>query len=140
MHTTPPPPDVVPAGVTVAELAAALRRDAEGYLPTMAAVELLIAHRHWLSRDPFRCWCVSWLAADDEGPAVATIAWNATAALLAGQLIPGEPRDTDSERGVLAVAASIAAGHPCDLGSALLACDQTNVRRIADAVRTAGGV
>lgn len=133
------PPDAVPTDTTIAELAAALRRDAAGFLPAMAAVELLIAHRHWLSRGPFRRGCVCWLPDDDEGPAVATIDWAATVALLNAK-IPGEPvGDTDSERGVLAVAASIAAGHPCDLGSALLACDTTNVGRIADAVRTAGG-
>jgi hypothetical protein len=132
-------PDAVPAGTTVAELAAALRRDAEGYLPTVAAVELLIAHGHWLSRGPFRRCCVSWLPDDDEGPAVAAVEWSAVAALLAGQVADEPLFDTDSERGVLAVAASIAAGHPCDLGSVLLSCDAANVRRIADAVLNAGG-
>lgn len=132
-------PDAVPAGTSTAELATALRRDAAGYLPAMAAVELLIAHRHWLSRGPFRRCCVSWLPEDDEGPAVAAVDWAAVAALLAGD-VDGEPlTDTDSERGVLAVAASIAAGHKCDLGTTLLACDAANVRRIADAVLTAGG-
>lgn len=125
------------AGVTPAELVEALRRDAAGYLPAVAAVELLITHRHWLGRSPFAAR-VDWLPEDDEGPAMAAVDWDAVAALLAGD--GDEPLyDTDSERGVLAVAASIAAGHRCDLGSALLACDVTNVRRIADAVLTAGG-
>ncbi len=131
---------VIDAGVTLTEVAQAMRRNAAGYLPAMAAVELLIAHRHWLSRSPF-LRRVDWLPDDDQDPrpTMAAVDWDAVAALLAGE--SDEPLfDSDSERGVLAVAASIAAGHPCDLGSALLTCDEANVRRIADAVLTAGGM
>jgi hypothetical protein len=128
-------PDAVPDDIQPDELAAALRVHAQGWLPAVAAVELLIAHRHWLRRKSFRSR-LPWWPADEEGPAAAHPDWAAIHELL----ITGQGLfDTESEQGVLSVAASIAAGHPCDLATVLLACDPDNVALIADAVATAGG-
>ncbi|MHA6626919.1 hypothetical protein ACU61A_15900 [Pseudonocardia sichuanensis] len=113
------------------ELKAAMRAWAAGSLPDMAAVELLIAHEHWLRRQPFLQEVV--LSEDRE---FAAPSWFALRALLDS----GEGLfDTSSERGVLAVACSLGGRHPVELGDVLLSCDQTNVRLIADAVLMAGG-
>jgi hypothetical protein len=118
------------------QLRAALRRWADGYLPSMAAVELLIAHGHWLRREPFLRHVA--LGGDDEH-LLAQPDWAALHQLLAVGGSGGGLFDTSSERGVLAVACSIGAGTPVDLLDVLLSCDQTNVRLVADAVLTAGG-
>jgi len=116
------------------ELRAALRAWADGYLPSMAAVELLIAHGHWLRREPFLRHVT--LGGGAEGQLLAQPDWEALHQLLED----GHGLfDTGSERGVLAVACSIAAGTPVDLLDVLLSCDRTNVALIAEAVLTAGG-
>jgi len=50
-------------GVPRAELIAALRRGAAGYLPAVAAIELLIGQGHWLRRLPFLA-CLTYYPAD----------------------------------------------------------------------------
>lgn len=113
------------------ELATMLRAWAAGYLPEMAAVELLVAHRHWLRRDAFLS-AVTVSAVQG----MASIDWD----VIGHRLDAGEGlHDTSSERGVLAIACSLAAGRPVDLRDALLSLDSTNVRLIAHAVLTAGG-
>jgi hypothetical protein len=46
------------AGPPVPDLAERLRRWAQGYLPVLTAVELLIAHDRWLARPDFVTSCV----------------------------------------------------------------------------------
>ncbi|GEL19317.1 hypothetical protein [Pseudonocardia asaccharolytica] len=127
------------ADVPTDDLMAGLRRYAEGELTVTAAVELLIAHAHWLDRVPFRR-LVDWAPASDEGPAYAYPDWEAL------ELLAHNPHtqpaslgpifDTPSELGVLQVACSLA--HDW-LGEAITACDPVNVRLIAAAVLAAGG-
>lgn len=113
------------------ELRQALRAWAAGWLPSMAAIELLISHEHWLRRAPFLERVEL-----SEDRALAVPDWEALGALLDS----GEGLfDTASERGVLAVVCSLASGRPVDLQDVLVSCDQANVRLIADAVLTAGG-
>jgi hypothetical protein len=117
------------------QLAAALRLCAAGGITSVAATELVIAHGHWLRREPF-LRRVEWLPADDVYPAGAVPDWPAIQ-----QLLDNDPDrellyDTTSERGVLGVAAAIGNGW---LGNALTSCDSTNVRLIARAVLYAGG-
>jgi hypothetical protein len=129
-------PDAVPPGVTVAELAAALRAGSEGDYARLAAVELLIEHhsggRHgyWLARVPFRAR-VDWYPADDVYPAAAGVDWSAVRELLA----TGEGLyDTGSERAVLGVAVELAIG---SLAEAASSCDEFNRRVIVDAITRA---
>jgi hypothetical protein len=131
-------PDAVPEGTTVAELAAALRRDAEGDRAREAAIGLLIAHRSggqpgpWLRREPFLA-LVRWDPADDLYPAEAEVDWAALRQLLAS----GEGLlDTGSERAVLRVAVELAVG---SLAVAASSCDEHNRRLICAAVDAAMG-
>jgi hypothetical protein len=126
-------PDAVPPGVSVGELAAALRRDAEGDRAREAAIELLIAHRSggqpgaWLRREPF-LELVRWDPADDLYPAEAEVDWAALRQLLAsGKGLS----DTGSERAVLRVAVELAVG---SLAAAASSCDEHNRRLICAAV------
>jgi hypothetical protein len=123
-------PDAVPPGVSVDELADALRRGAEGDRACEAAVELLAGHRHWLRREPFRA-LVAWCPADDVYPAAAAVGWPAIEQLLASGL-----PDTGAERAVLGVAVSLAIG---PLYEAASSCDEHNRRLIAAAVDGAMG-
>ena len=123
-------------GVDRDELVAALRRDAAGSLPQAAAIELLIAHRYWLRRDPFLT-CISFHPADAIGPAVAIPAWAAVGVLLDYAEEGGLP-DTDSQRCVLGIAASLAGGYRVDLRD-VVSCDPRTVVLVSQAILTAGG-
>ncbi|HEX2301781.1 MAG TPA: hypothetical protein VHH34_25305 [Pseudonocardiaceae bacterium] len=123
-------------GVNRDELIAALRRDAAGSLPQAAAIELLIAHGHWLRRDPFLT-CITFHPADAAGPAVAIPAWAAVGVLLDYAEEGGLP-DTDSQRAVLGVAASLGGGYRVDLRDVTL-CDPRTVVLVSQASLTAGG-
>jgi hypothetical protein len=122
-------------GVELAEVIAGLRQDAAGYLRRSAAVELLVAHGHWLGQAPFLA-CVAWFPADVAGPAVAVPDWSAVGVLLDY----GGPGfyASDSQRCVLGVAASLAGGYRVDLRDVVF-CDPANVRLIVGAIRAAGG-
>lgn len=128
------------ADLTFDEFAEALRRGAAGWLPQMAAVDLLIAHRHWLSRGPFLAAVDTWRPTGTlgaVGPAHACVDFDQ----LTDRIDTGHGlHDTGSERAVLALACSLAGATSVCLSDALLSLDQTNVRLIADAVLTAGGV
>lgn len=119
------------ADPTADELAAALRRQAVGSYTHTAAVELLIAHRHWLLREAFR-GLTEWWPADDSGPAAAAPDWQSLDGMGLRLTLP----DTDSEIGVLSIACSIANGW---LGDALSSCDPTNIDLIVDAIYSAAG-
>lgn len=121
-------------GVDRDDLIAALRRYTSGLRVAEAAVELLVGHGHWLRREPF-LRCVEWYPHDDQHDDMALVDWHEVRESLDSGDLPG----TASERSVLAVAGSIDAGTPVDLGDVLLSCDQSNVRLIAAAVLHAGG-
>jgi hypothetical protein len=124
-------------GVDRVELVTALRREAAGLVRRMAAVELLVAHGHWLDRDPFRV-CLAYYPADTEGPAVAVPDWVAVGVVLDYAQDGGGLPDTDSQRCVLGVVASLAGGYRVDLRD-LVFCDQPTVQLIAEAILAAGG-
>ncbi|MFC5996902.1 hypothetical protein ACFQE5_22080 [Pseudonocardia hispaniensis] len=126
------------AEVPTGQLVAGLRAHAAGDLTAVAAVELLIAHGHWLDRAPFRELTEWWPG--DEHPAFAAPDWGRLDNL--AHHPHGQPArlgpvfDTGSELGVLKVACSLAAGW---LGETVTSCDRTNVRLLAAAVLAAGG-
>lgn len=126
--------NAVEAKPTVHELGEALRRNADGIRTVLAAVNLLIAHGHWLRRQPL-LQLIEWWPADDVYPPMAAVLWTDVQCLL-----DADPRhelyDSGSERGVLRVATSIARGW---LGQTLTSCDSTNVGLFVEAVRHAGG-
>lgn len=126
------------AEVPTDQLVAGLRAHAAGDLTAVAAVELLIAHAHWLDRAPFRELTEWWPG--DDGPAYAAPDWEALTALAEEPYRQparlGPIFDTRSELGVLRVACALAAGW---LGETVTSCDRTNVRLLAAAVLAAGG-
>lgn len=124
------------AGVSIDELAEALRNAADGSVQHEAAVELLIngCRGHWLRHDAFRQHVTLDREGDDTdpGPWFADVHWVPLTATLGLGL-----RDTESEQTVLRVAIELASGW---LGSGLASCDRHNSRAIADAVAHAGQV
>lgn len=122
---------MTPAELTLAELVTRLRAWADGYLPSVAAVELLIAHGHWL-RQPAFLACIDLGESFVSGTRLAQIDWERVCDMPTGP-------STASEAGVLDVACSLGYGCEVNLRDVLLSCDETNVRHIAAAVLKAGG-
>ena len=116
------------------DLAAAVRAWAKGWLPTEAAVELLISHRAWLEREDFLQVAVEVRWEPFGGGEVAAVDFAAAAGAVQGVL-----PCSDGERQVLLVAASIAEGIPVDLREAALCMDAANAARAAQAVCHAAG-
>src|SRR2546422_11321393 len=116
------------------DLAEAIRAWAKGWLPTEAAVELLIGHRTWLLRQDFLDVAVEagWEVFRDRQVAAVDFAAAADA-------VQGVLPCSDGERQVLLVAASIAEGIPVDLREAALCMDGVNAARAARAVCHAAG-
>jgi hypothetical protein len=104
-------------------------------LSAEAAVELLIAHRAWLSRRDFVSEAVEVLDSTPDDAPMAFVDWPvAIGALEAGRL-----GCSSSEGQVLRVAASIAEGIPVDLRDTTCGLDRANARRVADALVHAAG-
>jgi hypothetical protein len=116
------------------DLAAAVRAWAQGWLPTEAAAELLIAHRTWLLREDFLQVAVEAGWDPFRERMVAAIDFAAAAGAVQGVL-----PCSDGERQVLLVAASIAGGIPVDLREAALCMDAANAARAAQAICHAAG-
>jgi hypothetical protein len=112
----------------------AVRAWAKGWLPTEAAVELLISHQAWLVREDFVQIAVEVRWESFRGREVAAIDFAAAADAVQGVLAC-----SDGERQVLLVAASIAEGIPVDLREAALCMDAVNAARAAQAVCHAAG-
>lgn len=112
-----------------------LRNWADGFSADRAAVELLIEHGSWLTRSDFLDQCVD-IVPDDElvdpDRPVSIIDWENVFHALNGSL-PA----SDSEVGMLRIAASLAAGHPVNLRYALVGLDARNAAAVVDAVITA---
>ncbi|MEV2276173.1 hypothetical protein AB0I72_11345 [Nocardiopsis sp. NPDC049922] len=118
-----------------------LRAWADGFAADRAAVELLITHGAWLSRADFLTRCVDIVPTEeliDPDTPVAIIDWERVIRYLEGW--EGGLPASSSEVAVLAVAASIGAGHPVDLRDALLGLDATNTAAVATALVTAAQV
>lgn len=121
-----------------ADLGDALQRWAAGHLPTMAAVDLLIGHEHWLTRLPF----LRRVSVDDTmSRLVATPHWAELCDLITGRADDSDAPlyDSDSEQSMLAIACSLAGGLELDLGNALTSLDRANLRLVADAVLAVDG-
>jgi hypothetical protein len=123
------------ADLTTVELITRLRAWAEGYLPGMAAVELLIAHVHWLTSAGF----LDRVTLDHSclsGTPMASIDW----ADLAWKNDQRPPiAGSDSELAVLAVACSLGGGETVDLQQVALCLDSRNVQRVVEALQMANG-
>ena len=118
----------------LAALAALLAAGADGALADMAAIQLLTAHRYWLTRadSPRR---------SSRRPQPAQRA-AAGARPLAGRrraLAAGSLPGTGSETAILQIAASLAAGLPVRLRNAVTGLDHANLTAVAGAIMTAGG-
>jgi hypothetical protein len=100
----------------------------------VAAVELLIGHRFWLSRNDFVGLFIE-LDARADGTATAFVDWEAAAAALCQGRLPC----SDSQGQVLAIAASLAEDIELGLRDAVGGLDEANLRLVAGAVLGAGG-
>ncbi|MBO2465754.1 hypothetical protein [Actinomadura violacea] len=115
-------------------LATGLRAHAQGLCAELAAVELLIAHRFWLSRADFRDRFIS---TDRENPDEAASAWvdwiGAAAAMSSGRLVC-----SSGEAAVLHIAIALATGGP--FSTSVLTClDRANFALVITATVRASG-
>ncbi len=111
-----------------------MRAWAQGWLPTEAAVELLIGHRAWLLREDFLRVAVEFRWEVFRGQVVAAVDFAAAADAVQGML-----PCSAGERQVLLIAASIAEGIPVDLREAALSLDAAGAAMAAGAVLHAAG-
>lgn len=100
-----------------------------------AAVELLIGHGRWLARADFIEGFVETGAGLSDGTPMAWIDWEAAVAASQAGGLPC----SDSEAGVLRLAASLAEGGLVDLRDAVGGLDGGNLVLAATAVLHAGG-
>ncbi|TMR40036.1 hypothetical protein [Actinomadura geliboluensis] len=117
------------------ELPEGLRRYAQGTCGELAAVELLIAHRFWLTRADFRSQFIERDVATDAGEDVlAWVKWDrAAAALVGGRLVCSA-----GEAAVLQIAAALATGGAF-LASTLSSLDRENFAHVLTATVQASG-
>jgi hypothetical protein len=103
---------------------------AAGMLAETAAVNLLAEHGTWLSRATFTSRCLDIAAdlADIPGGTAAVIRWRTA---ITGLHHHGA---TGSEKAVLRIAASIAAGIPVSLHDALGSLDHATLRAVLRAI------
>ncbi|MBD2896232.1 hypothetical protein amrb99_51760 [Actinomadura sp. RB99] len=117
-------------------LVAGLRAHAQGVCAEIAAVELLIAHRFWLTRDDFRDQFVHHDSAP-RTPGVAALArvdWTGAAAALES----GRLACSSGEGAVLHIAIALATGGPFS-ASVLTSLDRGNFAKVLTATVRAGG-
>jgi hypothetical protein len=106
---------------------------AAGLLCLEAAVGLLTGHGTWLSRPDFLDAAVE--MGSESGRTMAYVDFTAAVDALETGVLAG----SGGEKGVLRVAAGIAAGCPVDLRDALTGMDTANAALVADAVLRAAG-
>jgi hypothetical protein len=121
--------------MTTPSLADALRACAAGLYPLEAGVGFLIAHGTFLHRRDFTSRFVLHGDRASDGTRMAAIDWDAAATALA----VGELPCSGGERRILALAASLAAGIPVDLGDAVAGLDDRNTRHLVAAIHHAAG-
>jgi hypothetical protein len=101
----------------------------------LAAVGLLVGHQFWLQREDFLC---SFVELDVDVVTGRTLGWvdwtGAISGLASGRLVC-----SDSQRQVLAIAASLAEGVPVDLREALCGLDGPTVVLLGEAMAVASG-
>lgn len=105
---------------------------AAGMLTETAAVNLLAEHGTWLSRDSFTSRCIDIATGLSDIPGIpgtaAGIRWRAAITSLHRHGASG------SEKAVLQIAASIAAGIPVSLHDALGSLDRATLRAVLRAI------
>jgi len=116
-------------------LARLLRTHAAGLLADTAAVDLLIAHRYWLTRPAFTTPFVHPVTAADGSAAGARIDWQAAITALAG----GELPCSGSQADVLRIAASLGADLPVTLRDVLGRLDDASIAALTTAITAANG-
>jgi hypothetical protein len=115
-------------------LAAALRAAADGLDADQAAAELIISHGTFLERGEFSRYITTGPSISD-GTTLALIDWDVALAALdrGGLAVSG------SERHILLIAASLAAGPPVSLRDVIPGFDQRNLHLVTAAIRRAAG-
>jgi hypothetical protein len=116
-------------------LATALRHQAQGAYCLEAAAELLIAHWSWLHRADFTTEFIKVRPGLVDGRAMAVVDWPAAITSLQAGGLPC----SGSERRILRIAASLAAGIPVNLQDVLTGLDDTNLDLVAATMLHAGG-
>lgn len=122
------------AGV-VATWARLLRAHAAGLLADVAAVELPITHRYWLTRAAFTDRFVHPVTTGTGRQVGAWIDWPAAITALSHGDLPCSA----SEASVLRIAASLAADLPLSLREVLGGLDAANIAAVATAITAANG-
>ena len=112
-----------------------LRAHATGLLAQTAAVDLLIAHRYWLTQPAFTARFVHPVTTDDGGQSGAWIDWAAAIAALerAAAALLG------LEASMLRVAASLGSDLPLSLRAVLGGLDAINIAAVTTAITAANG-
>jgi hypothetical protein len=110
-----------------------LRAHAAGLLAQTAAVDLLIAHRYWLTRSAFTDRFVHPVTTHDGRQSGAWIDWAAAIAALQR----GELPCSASEASMLRIAAALGADLPLSLRAVLGGLDATNIAAVTTAITTA---
>jgi hypothetical protein len=116
------------------QLSAALRAAAAGIHPDEAAAGLIISHGSFLARDDFALHTDT-AASISDGTLMAWIDRDAVIAALDGGRHPA----SGGERRIVAIAASLAAGHPVSLRDAIPGLDPHNLELVTTAIRHAAG-
>ncbi len=122
-------------GEAATELAQLLRAHAAGLLAETAAVDLLIAHRYWLTRSAFTSRFVHPVTTDDGHHRSAWIDWAAAVAALECGDLPCSASEATMQR----IAASLAADLPLSLRETLGGLDATNIAAVSAAITAANG-
>lgn len=118
------------------DLVAGLRMGAQGFCGEIAAVDLLIAHRFWLTRDDFleRFIHTGPVPLDSVEPALAWVRWTAAATAFDS----GRLACSSGEAAVLDIAIALATGRRFPT-SALSSLDRDNFAKVLTAIVRAGG-
>ncbi len=128
MTRHPPAPGQPP------ELAGLLAAGAAGLLAETAAVQLLAACG-WLDRPDFTGPHIRAGNSPLSGQPLAHVRWTAATRALAAGKLPA----TGSERNIVQIAASLAAGTPVRLGDAVTGLDRARLAAVTAAIWHAGG-
>ncbi|HEV7207802.1 MAG TPA: hypothetical protein VGN54_03580 [Mycobacteriales bacterium] len=123
------------AAAAPGDLAGLLRAHAAGRLADVAAVNLLIAHRHWLTRPAFTDRFVRPVTTVDGHRDRAWINWAAAVTALDRGQLPS----SGSEANLLRIAASLGTGTPIVLRAVLGGLDRANIAAVTAAITAANG-
>lgn len=121
------------APVQPATSAHLLRAHAAGLSAQTAAVDLLIAHRHWLTHSVFTDRFIHPITTDDGRQCGAWIDWAGAITALEHDELPCSA----SEATMLRIAASLATDLPLSLRAVLGGLDATNIATVTTAITAA---